>query len=182
MQEVAHRAVIAIDNARLYKAAQEAVRARDEFLTVATHELDTPMTSLTLTLEAVRRALEPGRRWDPHAMGRQVDRALRQATRLTRLHDELLDVSRSQEDRLTLEVAEVDLEAVVRDVIARLKLDLAGARPLHEPEDRGRARRLDPRPERARRRRHVPRRAPVRRAAARRRAELAAGLSGRACT
>ncbi|WP_437322243.1 sensor histidine kinase [Sorangium sp. So ce394] len=127
VQEVAHRAAIAIDNARLYQAAQEAVRARDEFLTVATHELNTPMTSLTLTLEAVRRALDPDRPWDPQAMGRQVDRALRQAKRLTRLHNELLDVSRSQVDRLSLEVVEVDLGAVVRDVIARLKLDLARA-------------------------------------------------------
>ncbi|XXX82648.1 ATP-binding sensor histidine kinase [Sorangium sp. So ce134] len=127
VQEVARRAAIAIDNARLYRAAQEAVRARDEFLTVATHELNTPMTSLTLTLEAVRRAIEPGRRWEPQAMGRKVDRALRQAARLTRLHNELLDVSRNQADRLSLEVVQVDLGAVVNDVIARLKLDLARA-------------------------------------------------------
>ncbi|WP_437922570.1 AAA family ATPase [Sorangium sp. So ce291] len=125
VQEVAHRAAIAIDNARLYQAAQEAIRARDEFLTVATHELNTPMTSLTLTLEAVQRTLELGRPWDPQAMDRQVDRALRQAARLTRLHNELLDVSRSSTDRLSLEVAEVDLGAIVRDVIDRFKLDLA---------------------------------------------------------
>ncbi len=60
-------------------------------------------------------------------MGRQVDRALRQATRLTRLNSELLDVSRIHAARLTLEVAEVDLGAVVRDVVARFKLDLARA-------------------------------------------------------
>ncbi|WP_242516204.1 AAA family ATPase [Sorangium cellulosum] len=127
VQEVARRAAIAIDNARLYRAAQEAVRARDEFLTVATHELNTPMTSLTLSLEAIQRHLQPDRPWDPRAMGRQVDRALRQAARLTRLNDELLDVSRGQAVRLSLHVAEVDLVALVRDVIARFKLDLARA-------------------------------------------------------
>ncbi|XXX82647.1 AAA family ATPase [Sorangium sp. So ce134] len=127
VQEVARRAAIAIDNARLYRAAQEAIRARDEFLTVATHELNTPMTSLTLTLEAMARALQSGRAWEPQAMGRQVDRALRQAARLTRLNNELLDVSRSQSDRLSLEVAEVDLGAVVREVLARLRLDLERA-------------------------------------------------------
>ncbi|WP_437873536.1 AAA family ATPase [Sorangium sp. So ce363] len=127
VQEVARRAAIAIDNARLYSAAQEAVRTRDEFLTVATHELNTPMTSLTLTLEAMERALRAGRSWDPQAMGRQVDRALRQAARLTRLNSELLDVSRINAARLRLDVAEVDLGEVVRDVLARFKLDLARA-------------------------------------------------------
>ncbi|WP_437301762.1 AAA family ATPase [Sorangium sp. So ce388] len=127
VQEVARRAAISIDNARLYRAAQEAIRARDEFLTVATHELNTPMTSLTLSLEAIARVLQPGRAWEPQAIARQVDRALRQAARLTRLNNELLDVSRIHAHRLSLEVAEVDLGAVVRDVIARLGLDLERA-------------------------------------------------------
>ncbi|WP_437594473.1 sensor histidine kinase [Sorangium sp. So ce1000] len=127
MQEVARRASIAIDNAQLYSAAQDAVRVRDEFLTVATHELNTPMTSLTLTLESVDRALRSGRSWDPQALGRQVDRALRQAARLTRLSSELLDVSRINAARLSLDLAEVELAAVVRDVLARFKLDLARA-------------------------------------------------------
>ncbi|WP_437494286.1 ATP-binding sensor histidine kinase [Sorangium sp. So ce1014] len=126
-QEVARRAAIAIDNARLYRAAQEAVRVRDEFLTVATHELNTPMTSLTLSLEAAQRTLQSDQPWDPKAIGRQVDRSLRQAARLTRLNSELLDVSRTQADRLSLEIAEVDLGVIVRDVAERFELDLARA-------------------------------------------------------
>ncbi|WP_437594472.1 sensor histidine kinase [Sorangium sp. So ce1000] len=127
VQEVARRAAIAIDNARLYRAAQEAIRVRDEFLTMATHELNTPMTSLTLSLEAMARALQSGRAGEPQAIGRQVDRALRQTARLTRLNDELLDVSRIHARRFSLEVAGVDLGAVVRDVIARFRLDLERA-------------------------------------------------------
>ncbi|WP_437539210.1 ATP-binding sensor histidine kinase [Sorangium sp. So ce726] len=127
VQEVARLAAIAIDNSRLYRAAHEAVRMRDEFLTVATHELNTPMTSLLLTLEAMERGIRSGRSWDPQAVGRQVDRALRQATRVIRLNRELLDVSRINAARLRLDVAEVDLGAVVREVLARFKLDLARA-------------------------------------------------------
>ncbi|WP_437821536.1 sensor histidine kinase [Sorangium sp. So ce1078] len=127
VQEVARRAAIAIDNAWLYRAAQEAIRARDEFLTVATHELNTPLTSLTLSLEGLHRALQSGRPWGPQAMGRQVDRALRQAARLCRLNNDLLDVSRIYADRLSLDLAAVDLGAVVDDVVARLKLDLERA-------------------------------------------------------
>ncbi|WP_438044556.1 sensor histidine kinase [Sorangium sp. So ce128] len=127
VQEVARLAAIAIDNARLYRAAQEAIRARDEFLTVATHELNTPMTSLLLTLESMDRGVRSDRPWDRQAVGRQVDRALRQATRVIRLNGELLDVSRINAARLRLDVAEVDLGEVVRDVLARFKLDLARA-------------------------------------------------------
>ncbi|MGK4008697.1 AAA family ATPase [Sorangium sp. So ce1036] len=125
VQEVARRAALAIDNAWLYRAAQDAVRLRDEFLTVATHELNTPMTSLTLSLEAMDRSLHGGRPFDPQAMGKQVERALRQATRLARLNSELLEVSRIQMDRVSLDVEEVDLGAVVREVTARFELDLA---------------------------------------------------------
>ncbi|WP_437873533.1 sensor histidine kinase [Sorangium sp. So ce363] len=127
VQEVARLAAIAIDNSRLYSAAHEAVRVRDEFLTVATHELNTPMTSLLLTLEAMDRGVRSDRPWDRQAVGRQVDRALRQATRVIRLNSELLDVSRINAARLKLDVAEVDLGEVVRDVLARFKLDLARA-------------------------------------------------------
>ncbi|XXX82645.1 ATP-binding sensor histidine kinase [Sorangium sp. So ce134] len=126
-QELARRTAIAIDNARLYGAAQQAIRVRDEFLTVATHELNTPMTSLTLTLEAMDRALQSGRSGEPQAIGRQVGRALRQAARLTRLSNQLLDVSQLNTARLSLEIAEVDLGAVAREVIARFELDLARA-------------------------------------------------------
>ncbi|WP_437917135.1 AAA family ATPase [Sorangium sp. So ce302] len=127
VREVARLAAIAIDNSRLYRAAHEAVRMRDEFLTVATHELNTPMTSLLLTLEAMDRGVRSDRPWDRQAVGRQVDRALRQATRVIRLNSELLDVSRINAARLSLDVAEVDLGEVVRDVLARFKLDLARA-------------------------------------------------------
>ena len=60
-------------------------------------------------------------------MGRLVERALRQAARLIRLNTELLDVSRIHADRLPLELADVDLGAVAREVIAQFKPDLARA-------------------------------------------------------
>jgi signal transduction histidine kinase len=127
VEEVARRAAIAIDNARLYRKTQEALRVRDEFLTVASHELNTPMTSLSLSLESIARALQSGRSCDPQAMGRLIERALRQATRLTRLNTELLDVSRIHAGRLPLELVDVDLGEVVRDVIGQFKPDLARA-------------------------------------------------------
>ncbi|PTL82111.1 AAA family ATPase [Vitiosangium sp. GDMCC 1.1324] len=127
VQEVARRAAIAIDNARLYRKTQEAIRVRDEFLSVASHELNTPVTSLTLTLQTMDRAFQSGRSIDPQTMGRLVERALSQGTRLRRLNKELLDVSRIHEERLPLELEDVDLGALVREVVEQFKLELSRA-------------------------------------------------------
>ena len=54
-KEIGQRAALAIDNARLFEKAQEAARAREEFLSVAAHELHTPVTSLHLMMQAIER-------------------------------------------------------------------------------------------------------------------------------
>jgi predicted ATPase/signal transduction histidine kinase len=120
-EEVARRAATAIDNARLYQASQEAVRVRDEFLVVASHELNTPVTSLTLNLQWVRRAIRSERAPDLQAMDRRLERALQQGARLARLNSDLLDVSRIHANRLPLDLEDVDLHALVRAVVERFK-------------------------------------------------------------
>jgi signal transduction histidine kinase len=121
-QEVARRAASAIDNARLYRASQEAVRARNEFLSVASHELNTPVTSLKLAVQFVRRAARPV---DPQTMDKMLEIVLRQVTRLTRLSGDLLDASRMQAGCLPLVLTDVDLGALVREVASRFEADLA---------------------------------------------------------
>ncbi len=61
VREVAHRAGIALDNARLHRETERAVRVRDEFLQVASHELRTPIAALTLSLDNLMRASRSGR-------------------------------------------------------------------------------------------------------------------------
>jgi len=128
VQEVARRAAVGIDNARLYREAQEAIGVRDEFLTVASHELNTPVTSLKLTLQSMARAIESGRAVDPQSMGRLVGRALRQATRLARLNEGLLDVSQIHAGQLPLELEPVDLAPLIRHAVDQFKPELAQAR------------------------------------------------------
>lgn len=127
VQEVAHRAAIAIDNARLYREVQRAVRVRDEFLAVASHELRTPMTALLLSLQTLLRAARPGRPIDVLAVSRSATLAARQGDRLNHLVDGLLDVSRIETGRLPLALAEVDLGEVVRDVVERFEPALTRA-------------------------------------------------------
>jgi signal transduction histidine kinase len=120
-QEVARRAAIAIDNGRLY-------RARSEFLTVASHELNTPVHSLVLAAQSLRRAVPSGRPMDPQVLDRMLDLVARQGARLTRLTNDLLDVSRSEAGALPLDLEDVELSALVRDVVQRFAADLAQSR------------------------------------------------------
>jgi signal transduction histidine kinase len=126
-EEVARRAASAIDNARLYRTSQEAVRARDEFFHVASHELHTPMTSLSLAVQSMRRAVQSGR-LDAQTMTTQLELVSRQAARLTRLTNDLLDVTKMDANELSLSLTDVDLGALVTEVVERFKFDLTRAR------------------------------------------------------
>jgi signal transduction histidine kinase len=125
-EEVAHRAALAVDNARLYRDAQEAVRLRDEFLSVASHELKTPLTPLSLKLTAVARELKPnGVDAQAQRVLRHLEQAHRQVQRLSTLINALLDVSNLSRGELVLHPEEMDLGAVLREVVAGLASEAA---------------------------------------------------------
>ncbi len=116
-QRVAALAAAAIDNARLYGEAQKAVQLRDDFLSIAGHELRTPLSSLSLDLY---RLLQKSRtRGDPELTG-IVEKARRGSERLSRQIDQLLDVSRLSSGRLAIEPEELDLVNLTRDFIEQL--------------------------------------------------------------
>jgi signal transduction histidine kinase len=122
--EFARHAAIAVDNARLYREAQAGIRVREEFLSIAGHELKTPLTALKLNLQGLERA---ARRDPPPPLPQVADRIHKmtwQLARLERLMNELLDVSRVTAGRLTLEPERVDLREIVREVLARAEEDL----------------------------------------------------------
>jgi PAS domain S-box-containing protein len=96
---------------------EEAVRLRDEFLGIASHELRTPVAALHLQLLSVLRELD-GR--DPD-VARKLERALHSAERLGFLVSELLDVSRLATARFHLQRRAASLPAVVRSVVERFR-------------------------------------------------------------
>ncbi|WP_338266002.1 GAF domain-containing sensor histidine kinase [Corallococcus caeni] len=118
-EELALRVSVALENARLFHDAQSAVRLRDEFLSVASHELKTPLTSLILQHNLIARALEVAGTQGP--VTGKLNTAQRQVHRLTALVDNLLDVSRLSLGKLALERAEVDLAQLTRDAVERLE-------------------------------------------------------------
>jgi PAS domain S-box-containing protein len=120
--EIGRRAGTAILHARLYRNSQRAVRVRDEFLTVAGHELKTPLAALSLQLESMAAAIAIG------TVGADLDRwavrlakTLRHAGRLERLVAQLVDVSSFNAGELVLERAPVDFGALVAEAVERFR-------------------------------------------------------------
>ena len=150
LEALAAQAAVALDNASLYQEAQEAIRLRDEFLSVASHELKTPLTPLTLKLEVLQKRLRAqgteggpggaagGAEGTQHARNLEtLEVAMRQVHRLGRLVTDLLDVTRITAGRMRLEPEPVDLGALAAEVIARFEPQAQRARtPLTlEPSD-----------------------------------------------
>lgn len=128
-RRLAHHAGLAIDNSRLYEEARAAVSARDDFLSIASHELKTPVATLQLLIQNLLRRL----RSDPASVStdtaaERLAAVDKQVIRLTKLINELLDLSRITDGRIELELEPTDLAAIVRDVVARHEEDARRAR------------------------------------------------------
>jgi signal transduction histidine kinase len=128
-EELGVRAALAVENALLFDEAQAAIRRRDDFLSVASHELRTPVTSIELNVSAILRRLqyEPDGAVTKERFSSSLVRAQAQIRRLTSLLNQLLDVGRIDAKRLVIHREPVDLPALVRDVVERF--DEKGPRP-----------------------------------------------------
>ena len=101
---------------RALAEAREALHAREEFLSVAAHEIRGPLTSIHLAVQGLRcKALSAA------AERRMFEVIEREDRRLARLVDDLLDVGIIRKGRLQLELGPVDLVEVVRDAVARVE-------------------------------------------------------------
>ncbi len=98
------------------EAAEQAVRQRDEFLSVAAHELKTPLTSLLGFAEALDRLYERGREPEIALVRRALQTIARQSEKLNALVNQLLDASRIEAGRLRLDRKQTDLVPIVRGV------------------------------------------------------------------
>ncbi len=114
-EDLARRAAAAVDNARLFGQAQAAIRARDQFLSIAAHELRTPVAGLKGYAQMLLRAQERGG-IAPERLTHALRTVNTASGRLAPLTDDLLDVSRIRLGQLPLRPVPLDLAALVRDV------------------------------------------------------------------
>ena len=102
--------------------ADEALRRRDEMISIAAHEMYTPLTSLTLVLEAVRQGVLGS---EPERLQHYLGLAQRQTRKLAGQVDALLSVGRSQSNApMALRLEQIDLAMTARGVAELLTPDL----------------------------------------------------------
>jgi signal transduction histidine kinase len=98
-EDLAGRMALALDNARLYREAQAAAHVRDEVIAVVSHDLRNPLTVVSVTAYNLRNGLKDG----PPEMLTQVNKIDRAAMRMSRLIEDLLDITRLESGALPLE-------------------------------------------------------------------------------
>lgn len=123
-EELARAAANAIENARLYDEAKQAIQLRDEFIAVASHELRTPLTPLKAHLQIVNRFFNEQMAKLPkeaQLCARTAKIADEQLTRLFKLIERLLDASQLSLKRLSLNTQRIDLSNIVRHSVDQFR-------------------------------------------------------------
>jgi signal transduction histidine kinase len=132
-EAVAQLAALVIDRARLMRertdaqveqmALREVNQRLDQFLSIVSHELKTPLTTIKSNTQLLARSLSSGRavaRWTPEqgeTARRRLDGTLQSVNRMVRLVDDLLDMSRIREGHMELHLAPCNLASVVRTMV-----------------------------------------------------------------
>lgn len=112
-EDLAHRAGIAIENARLYEQLRAADRRKDEFLAMLAHELRNPLAPIRTGLDLL--AL------DPSVPRESVDLMQSQVQHLVRLVDDLLDVSRIMRDKVHLRKEPIQLSEILQRAVTTVQ-------------------------------------------------------------
>ncbi len=108
---------LAADNARLFAAQQEALQVKDQFLSIVSHELRTPLTTIKGYAQMLQRKLDHNP--EDQRFASNIDA---QVGRLSRLVDDLLDVTRFSRGQFELTVERTDIRSTLEDVIARFRV------------------------------------------------------------
>lgn len=119
-EDLAHRAAVAIENARLYQELRIADRKKDEFLSLLAHELRNPLAPISNALQILKVA-----NTNDEIAGQAREMAERQVHALTRMVDDLLDISRIMQGKVELRRERVELASVISGAIetARPSID-----------------------------------------------------------
>jgi K+-sensing histidine kinase KdpD len=127
---LAAQTAIAMDNARLFDKATQAIQLRDEFLSISSHELRTPLTPLKMQIQTLARHIDKGTftNLTEENIRKMVSVADKQVNRLTSLVDDLLDVSRISSGKMTLNLEDVDLNHLIKEVVERYNPQIQNAK------------------------------------------------------
>ena len=126
VEELAHRATLALENARLYKSAQQARaeseranRAKDSFLAMLSHELRTPLTPVLTSVLALEQMENL-----PAELRASLQMIRRNVELEARLIDDLLDLTRISKGKVQLSLEEVDAHSLLRNALEICQADI----------------------------------------------------------
>jgi signal transduction histidine kinase len=114
-EELARRIASGIDNAQLYADAQRATAMRDDVLGIVSHDLRTPLATISISAEQLLRLPEE---IEPHRLMKHAAMIQRNAERMERLVDDLLDVGRVDSGQLSIEPQRVSASSLVADALS----------------------------------------------------------------
>jgi PAS domain S-box-containing protein len=109
------------DQVRARHDVEDALRLRDEFLSIASHELKTPVTALQGQAQLVMRRFERTGEMDPARVSQALQAMTGQARKLARLIAHLLDISRLEAGKFTIEPEPTELSDLVQQVVANVR-------------------------------------------------------------
>lgn len=118
LQTIAAQAATAIRNAQLYESERLANQERDEFVSVVTHEIKSPLTSISGYADLARRSIESG---DREGVTESLDVVKAESRKILRLVEDLLDASKMDAGRFSLEFEQLELEPIITSIIDRYR-------------------------------------------------------------
>lgn len=107
---VASQAAVAIENSRLFEEVTELSKRKDQFIALASHELKTPLTSMSGFLQVLQRSVPDG------IAKNFAEKALRQLAKLSELINDLFDISKIQAGKMQLNLEPFDLSELLREI------------------------------------------------------------------
>jgi len=115
LTQLAQMCSVALENARLYKAAQDATRARDDLVAIVSHDLKNPVHTINMAAGLLREVAPSNDR--RLTTRKQLDVIQRAASRANRLISDLLDVAKIQAGGMSVELATVDVPSMVQEAV-----------------------------------------------------------------
>jgi PAS domain S-box-containing protein len=115
--DMARRAAIVVEHARLFHEAQQATKARDDVLAVVAHDLRNPLNTVTMAIGLMLENTPVERTQER----RQVEIVRRAADRMNRMIQDLLDVKRMESGRLGIDLQPEDVDVIINDMIEMLR-------------------------------------------------------------
>jgi signal transduction histidine kinase/DNA-binding NarL/FixJ family response regulator len=116
-EELARRASLAIENARLFHEARQATRARDEMLAIVAHDLRNPLNTMSMGAQLLDEVIEKARTLEH----RQIQVIQRSVQRMNELIQDLLDIKRIESGRLPVDPHPEDLSLLIREALEILR-------------------------------------------------------------